>query len=260
MSMQVLVQWCYSFIQLNKSNYSFFLSFHRMISTWMNSGCLLTSLEKKGNHHRGIGVKAISFQNPTQQTSFQLWPGLYISNTSTLKWYGNVYTITDYRCLHHTLLIKARTWNHFRNCFFISLSDWIWSILYFSKEVLWSWFPILVLPPENCWALGCLYHSLLLGPFTTRVVIPPCWQLALIPQGSSLLRDLMMVFLKGFKYHIKHDLRAIITQYHVFILDFTKAQSNHFASSKRMVSSQNQQQSHVPTLLESLSLSAHFFF
>lgn len=70
----------------------------------------------------------------------------------------------------------------------------------------------------------------------------------------------MMVFLKGFKYHIKHDLRAIITQYHVFILDFTKAQSNHFASSKRMVSSQNQQQSHVPTLLESLSLSAHFFF
>lgn len=131
MSMQVLVQWCYSFIQLNKSNYSFFLSFHRMISTWMNSGCLLTSLETKGNHHRGIGVKAISFQNPSQQTRFQLWPSLHISNTSTLKWYGNVYTITDYRCLHHTLLIKARTWNHFRNCFFISLSDWIWSILYF---------------------------------------------------------------------------------------------------------------------------------
>lgn len=138
-----------------------------------------------------------------------------------------------------------------------------WNLLfyfYFSKEVLWSWFPILVLPPENWWAPGCLYHSLPLGPFTTRVVIPPCWQLALIPQGSSLLRDLMMVFLKGFKYHIKHDLRAIITQYHVFTLDFTKAQSNHFASNKRTVSSQNQQQSHVSTLLVTVTAICTLFF
>jgi len=51
----------------------------------------------------------------------------------------------------------------------------------------------------------------------------------------------MTVFLKGFEYHIKHDLRAIITQYHVFILGFIKVQINHFASSKFTFSSQNQQ-------------------
>lgn len=38
---------------------------------------------------------------------------------------------------------------------------------------------------------------------------------------QSLFRDLMTVFLKGFEYHIKHDLRAVITQYVVFILGFT---------------------------------------
>jgi len=88
--MQMLVQWHYSFIQLNKPNYSLCLSFHRVVSIWMKFGMPLTSLKTKvNNHHTGIcvatGSKILSSKH------FQLWLSVRINTSSILKWYTNTY-------------------------------------------------------------------------------------------------------------------------------------------------------------------------
>lgn len=117
---------------------------------------------------------------------------------------------------------KAMKWDHFRNCLYILLVKWILSILSFSKKS--SLKPISHSSPlhteEKSDGVFVLF-PLIRGPSEQNQSLPLADSWLQCPKVAKFVQRLNDSFLKGFEYHIKHDLRAIITRYVVFILGFT---------------------------------------